>query len=109
MTQLPSNPMTRNILPGVDVHFSPELLNQIEEGKALTTIRFQILASFRPLQLFLSQSNQKRQQIGVFLGILGGIGLAFFYEYFDHSLKKLQDVTEKLHLPLLASIPYLRK
>ena len=36
MTQLPNNPMTLNILPGADVHFSPELPQQIEEGKALT-------------------------------------------------------------------------
>jgi len=36
MTQLPNNPMTLRILPGADVHFSPELPQQIEEGKALT-------------------------------------------------------------------------
>ncbi len=47
--------------------------------------------------------------LGFFLGILGGIFLAFFSEYHDHSLKKPQDVEEKLNLPLLASIPVLKK
>ncbi len=36
VTQLPNNSMTLRILPGADVHFSPELPQQIEEGKALT-------------------------------------------------------------------------
>jgi capsular polysaccharide biosynthesis protein len=47
--------------------------------------------------------------LGFLLGILGGIFLAFFSEYHDHSLKKPQDVEEKLNLPLLASIPVLKK
>jgi uncharacterized protein involved in exopolysaccharide biosynthesis len=47
--------------------------------------------------------------LGFLLGILGGIFLAFFSEYHDHSLKKPQDVEEKLDLPLLASIPVLKK
>jgi polysaccharide biosynthesis protein PslE len=47
--------------------------------------------------------------LGFLLGILGAIFLAFLSEYHDHSLKKPQDVEEKLNLPLLASIPVLRK
>ena len=47
--------------------------------------------------------------LGIFLGIFGGIGLAFFSEYLDHSLRIPQDVEEKLDLQVLASIPYLKK
>jgi uncharacterized protein involved in exopolysaccharide biosynthesis len=47
--------------------------------------------------------------LGFFLGIFGGIGLAFFSEYFDHSLKTPRDVEEKLNLPTLASIPVFKK
>ena len=47
--------------------------------------------------------------LGLFLGIFGGIGLAFFSEYLDHSLRTPQDVEEKLDLQVLASIPYLKK
>jgi len=47
--------------------------------------------------------------LGFLLGILGGTLLAFFSEYYDHSLRKPQDVEEKLNMPLLASIPVLKK
>jgi uncharacterized protein involved in exopolysaccharide biosynthesis len=47
--------------------------------------------------------------LGFFLGIFGGLGLAFFSEYLDHSIKTPQDVGEKVKLQLLASIPYLKR
>lgn len=47
--------------------------------------------------------------LGFFLGIFGALGLAFFSEYLDHSIKTPQDVEEKLELQLLASIPFLKK
>jgi uncharacterized protein involved in exopolysaccharide biosynthesis len=47
--------------------------------------------------------------LGFFLGIFGGIGLAFVSEYMDHTFKKPEDVTEKLGLPVLASIPNSKK
>ena len=43
--------------------------------------------------------------LGLFLGIFGGIGLAFISEYMDHTFKKPEDITEKLNLPILATIP----
>jgi uncharacterized protein involved in exopolysaccharide biosynthesis len=47
--------------------------------------------------------------LGLFLGIFGGVGLAFFSEYLDHTLRTPQDVEEKLDLQVLASIPHLKK
>ncbi len=41
--------------------------------------------------------------LGVFIGIFGGVGLAFFLEYFDDSLKSNEDVAKRLGLPVLAS------
>jgi uncharacterized protein involved in exopolysaccharide biosynthesis len=43
--------------------------------------------------------------LGILLGILGGIGLAFFLEYVDHSFKISEDIEEKLKLSTLATIP----
>ena len=43
--------------------------------------------------------------VGFFLGLFGGLGLAFFSEYLDHSIKKPEDINNKLHLPMLAAIP----
>jgi uncharacterized protein involved in exopolysaccharide biosynthesis/Mrp family chromosome partitioning ATPase len=43
--------------------------------------------------------------LGLFLGLFGGLGLAFFSEYQDHSFKKPEDVDNRLHLPVLATLP----
>jgi uncharacterized protein involved in exopolysaccharide biosynthesis len=47
--------------------------------------------------------------IGFFMAIIGGLGLAFFSEYLDHSIRSPEDVEEDLKLQLLASIPYMKK
>ena len=43
--------------------------------------------------------------IGAILGIVFGIGLAFFLEYLDTSVKTLEDVERYLKVPVLAVIP----
>jgi uncharacterized protein involved in exopolysaccharide biosynthesis len=47
--------------------------------------------------------------LGLILGLLGGIGLAFFSDYLDHSLKSPQELQERVEIQILASIPYSRK
>lgn len=47
--------------------------------------------------------------LGLFLGIFGGVMLAFFCEYLDHSIKTPDQVEEKLQLPILACIPRVRR
>jgi succinoglycan biosynthesis transport protein ExoP len=43
--------------------------------------------------------------IGAVLGLIFGIGLAFFLEYLDTSVKTLEDVERYLQVPVLAVIP----
>ncbi len=45
--------------------------------------------------------------LAIFLGIFGGIGLAFFSEHLDHTIRRPEDVKERLKLPVLAAIPHL--
>jgi succinoglycan biosynthesis transport protein ExoP len=47
--------------------------------------------------------------VGCLIGIIGGFGLAFISEYLDHSLRTSEDVEHYLNLPVLASIPELKK
>lgn len=44
---------------------------------------------------------------GLLFGLFGGLGLAFFFESQDHSLRKPEDVGSRLHLPIVAAIPVL--
>jgi len=46
--------------------------------------------------------------LGILVGILGGIGLAFFFEHTDNSIRTPAEVEEKLLLPAIASIPRAR-
>ena len=43
--------------------------------------------------------------IGAILGLVFGVGLAFFLEYLDTSVKTLEDVERYLQVPVLAVIP----
>jgi polysaccharide biosynthesis transport protein len=46
----------------------------------------------------------------LFIGVMGGLGLAFGREYkFDHTLRRPRDIEAYLHLPLLLSIPKLER
>ncbi len=47
--------------------------------------------------------------LGFFLGIFGGLGLAFFIEYMDGSLQKPEQIEEILDIPVLGSIQEMRK
>jgi uncharacterized protein involved in exopolysaccharide biosynthesis len=46
---------------------------------------------------------------GCLIGIIGGFGFAFISEYMDHSLRTNEDVEHYLNLPVLASIPELKR
>jgi uncharacterized protein involved in exopolysaccharide biosynthesis/Mrp family chromosome partitioning ATPase len=51
-------------------------------------------------------SKRLNLALGFFLGILGGIALAFITEYADHSIKTSEDVATKLQLQTLATVPF---
>ena len=43
--------------------------------------------------------------LSVIVGLFGGIGLAFFFEYMDDTIKGLEDITNLADWPYLGSIP----
>jgi capsular polysaccharide biosynthesis protein len=43
--------------------------------------------------------------VALLIGIMMGVGLAFFSEYMDSSLKTIEDVQECLGIPVLGTIP----
>ncbi len=46
--------------------------------------------------------------LSILVGLFGGVGLAFFVEYFDNSVKDLQDVEKRINLPSLGVIPHFK-
>ncbi|MCP4295761.1 MAG: polysaccharide biosynthesis tyrosine autokinase [Proteobacteria bacterium] len=56
-----------------------------------------------------SKPNKKRNLLlGLILGIFSGVGLAFFIEYLDNTVKGAQELEEKFGLTVLGSIEELR-
>jgi capsular exopolysaccharide synthesis family protein len=61
------------------------------------------------LPVFPSKPNKKRSLLlGMILGLFGGVGMAFFIEYLDNTVKGTRELEEKFGLPVLGSIEELR-
>jgi len=45
--------------------------------------------------------------LGLIVGLFGGIGLAFFIDYLDNTIKSPDEIEAKLHVPLLGIVPLL--
>ncbi len=57
-----------------------------------------------------SKPNKKRNMLlGLILGLFSGIGLAFFVEYLDNTLKNARQIEERFGLTVLGSIEELRE
>ncbi|MRH41245.1 capsular biosynthesis protein [Aquibacillus halophilus] len=47
--------------------------------------------------------------IGLVLGLMVGVGLAFLLEYLDNTIKNQTDIENKLELPVLGVIPHIKE
>lgn len=52
-----------------------------------------------------SPNKRLNMLLALFIGLLGGVGLAFFAEYIDRTLKSAEDVEKIVALPFLGFIP----
>jgi capsular exopolysaccharide synthesis family protein len=88
-----------------------EKLDQARIDNALDEDKISNISEVQPA-IFPTRPVPQRRTLklglGILVGIMGGIGLAFFFEYIDHSIRTPAEVEEKLLLPALASIPRVR-
>jgi uncharacterized protein involved in exopolysaccharide biosynthesis len=90
-------------------------LTKFEESRisdAMDTQKIASVSLIEPAQIPLKPVSPKKMLnlvLGLFLGALGGLGLAFFLEYLDDSLGEIDDVEEQLQLPVLGVLPELQK
>ena len=62
------------------------------------------------LPRFPATPRKKRNiLLGIILGLFGGIGLAFFFEYLDNTVKTPEDVEEKFDIPVISTIDLFKK
>lgn len=53
----------------------------------------------------VSPNKKKNILFAIILGLFGGVGLAFFLDYIDQSIRTEEDVKNSLDLPVLAIVP----
>lgn len=89
-------------------------LSKFEESRisdAMDTEKIANVSVIEPAQTPLKTVSPRillNMVLGIFLGVFGGLGLAFFLEYVDDSLEKDVDVENYLEVPVLASIPEMK-
>jgi uncharacterized protein involved in exopolysaccharide biosynthesis len=100
---------------GVDRKNYQLYLTKFEESRisdAMDTQKIAGVTLIEPAQTPLKAVSPKKMLnlvLGLFLGALGGLGLAFFLEYLDDSLGEIDEVEEQLQLPVLGVLPELEK
>jgi uncharacterized protein involved in exopolysaccharide biosynthesis len=76
-------------------------------GSASSNIR---IVEYASVPMHPVKPNKKRNLLlSIILGLFGGIGMAFFKEYLDQSVRTEEDVRGLLDLPVLSVIPIAEK
>jgi uncharacterized protein involved in exopolysaccharide biosynthesis len=84
-----------------------EILQKADSYKALNESKIVSVDIIEPptfSEEAVKPDKPKNIILAIVLGLFGGIGLAFFLDYFDDSMKTNEDVKRHLKLPVLAMI-----
>ncbi|MFH0933254.1 MAG: polysaccharide biosynthesis tyrosine autokinase [Nitrospirota bacterium] len=88
------------------------LLQRLKEtgiSASLTTSNIQVLDWAEVQQSPCKPRKKRNLLLAIITGLFGGIGLAFFVEYLDNTIKTPEDLEKTVSLPSLGVIPNLGK
>ena len=84
-----------------------ERQKQAGVSQGLATSNVQIVDMAEPPSGPYSPNRTKRMLLGIVLGLTIGIGMAFFFDYLDNTVKSPEELERALGIPSLALIPAL--
>ena len=73
-------------------------------GAAVTNV--QIIDYARPPLFPFKPRVALNLALGLVIGIIGGIGMAFLFEYFDNTIKNPDEMIDRFGIPVLGLIPF---
>ncbi|MFO7752053.1 MAG: polysaccharide biosynthesis tyrosine autokinase [Desulfobacteraceae bacterium] len=87
------------------------LIKRMEE-KGLTEqtqlVNVWVIEKAKTPQMALTDDKKRNILLGLILGLFGGVGLAFFFEYLDNTVKTPEDVEIKNEVPVIGTIDLLK-
>lgn len=95
------NAMTAELLANTTAEVFQETVKDILTNVEEITIVSRAVASPNPV----SPNNKLNLAIGLVLGMMVGVGLAFIFELLDRTVKDPRFVTENLELTILGTVP----
>ncbi len=95
------NAMTAELLANTTAEVFQETVKDILTNVEEITIVSRAVASPNPV----SPNNKSNLAIGLVLGVMVGVGLAFVFELLDRTVKDPRFVTENLELTILGTVP----
>jgi len=84
------------------------LLQRLKEtgvSASLTASNIQVLDRAEVPKAPFKPRKTMNIMLSIIVGLLGGIGLAFFTEYLDNTIKTPEDIEKKVYLPPLGLVP----
>jgi len=87
------------------------LLKRLKEASLAENIKESNIRIINPAPIPLSPykpNKLKNILLSLIVGAMMGIGLAFFFEYLDNTIKTPEDLREHLDLPFLGMVPHLQ-
>lgn len=80
---------------------------EIRIAKASTISDVDVIDPAITPQVPVKPNKQKNLLVGFLVGAMMSVGLAFFREYLDNTIKDAEEARRELDLPLLAGIPFI--
>lgn len=83
-------------------------LKEVGVSATMTATNIQIIDRAEYPKVPFKPKKSLNILLSILVGLFGGVGLAFFVEYFDNTVKDIQDIERRINLPSLGVIPHFR-